>query len=507
VAAAHAAAAPTPTVADKVAAAAPAVTKAAATVAVDAAEVAAAAIKVAEVAEAAPAIAAQADKAKADAAAAVLAAGKAAAAEAAAAKQQLAAQAAATKQQVQADVQGIKSALLTAANDIKKAAEGNMPAIKVTTTVTEAPAPVPVAAKAAAAPAVAEPAAAAAAAAAEPASSAAAAPAFNLDTLINAAQSLNLTQVKGIADKVADVREAAGELNLGQFDVKNLTSVLTMLTKLPAAAKGLGLDVKLPDVPAVEQLEKIDVAQVVSLFNTAKVLVPKVNLTGAAETKAGGAARQVMKALLWKQKVQSASMQLASSVALGVLTEGVSGMHNVSTGMAHQALKAVGMKIPGAEMLAGSGLGSSMNVLKRAKKELDEELVAKLRRSTELLNDLSGALQKQAAEGKGGFGQNMFVQLCNAKLDQLKLALAGKPVTPGLGEGMLWAQGTLPKPVYAAAPWMKPTLACVKQCKGTTRQPVCTGKMQTWGNECLAKCIGARVIKPGVCPPVVIGTA
>ena len=461
-------------------------------VAMDAGEVGEAAVDVAEVAEAAPAVAAQATKAEKDASAAVLAAGKAAAADAAAAKAKLAADVAATKKQVTADVGGIKSALLSAAKDIKKAAEGNMPAVKVTSTVeTVTPAaPEP------------EPAAAAAAAAA--------APKFDLGTLLTAAQSLNLTQVKGIADKVNDVKEAAGELKLAQLDVKNLTSVLTMLTKLPSAAKGLGIDVKLPEaVPpaAVEQLEKIDVAQVVSLFNTAKAFAPKVNLTGAAETKAGEVTRKVMKAMLWKQKVQAASMQLASSVALGVLTEGVSGVHNVSSGMASQALKAIGMKIPGAN-IAGAGIGSSMGMLKKAKKELDEELVAKLRRSTELLNDLSGNLQKQAADAKGGFGAHMFVQLCNAKLDQLKLALAGKPVTPGLGEsGLLWTTGTLPKPVYAAAPWMKPTLACVTQCKGTKREPVCTGKKQTWGNECLAKCIGARIINPGQCPPVVIGTA
>lgn len=282
-----------------------------------------------------------------------------------------------------------------------------------------------------------------------------------------------------------------------------------MVTKLPDAAKGLGIDIKLPDVPA---MEKIDVAQVVSLFNTAKVLIPKMNLGAApaagTETKAGEAARSVVKALLWKQKVQAASMQLATSVAMGILTEGVGGMHNVSVGVAQKALQAVGMKQAGAA--AASGLAGSMGVLKRAKAELDAELVQKLRASTALLTDLSVAVQKQAAEG-GNFATNMFVQLCNAKIDQLKLALAGKPVTGGLATGeagaVLWAPGTLPKPVYAKAPTPRPSTECLKACAGAPRSPVCTGKRQTWASACLAKCVKARIINPGACPAVVIGTA
>lgn len=250
-------------------------------------------------------------------------------------------------------------------------------------------------------------------------------------------------------------------------------------------------------------MEKIDVNQIVSLFNTAKVLIPKVNLTSmGTESKAGEAARSVVKALLWKQKVQAASMQLATSVALGVLTEGVGGMHNVSMGVAQKALQAVGMK----QAAAASGLASSMGVLKRAKAEMDAELVAKLRASTLLLNDLSLAVQKQAADG-GNFASNMFVQLCNAKIDQLKLALAGKPVTAGLAEGVLWTPGTLPKPVYAKAPAPRPSAACAAKCATAPRAAVCTGKRQTWASACLAECVGARIINPGACPPMVIGTA
>lgn len=277
--------------------------------------------------------------------------------------------------------------------------------------------------------------------------------------------------------------------------MKNLTSVLSLLQKLPGTAKGLGIDVNLPEVPA---MEKIDVAQVVSLFNTAKLMVPKVNLL-EGEGKAGEAARAVVKALLHKQRVQAASMQLATSVALGILTEGVSGMHNVSVGVAQKALAAVGMK----QSLAGAQLAGSMGALKRAKEQLDAELVAKLRNSTALLTDLSEAVQKQAADG-GNFGVSMFVQLCNSKIDQLKLALAGKPV---MDLDLLWAPGTLPKPVFKAALMQKAPASCVAACQGEPRAPVCSGKRQTWGSECLAKCIGARVIRPGACPPVVIGTA
>jgi hypothetical protein len=297
---------------------------------------------------------------------------------------------------------------------------------------------------------------------------------------------------------------AAGELELGHVDVKNLTSVLALLQKIPAAARGLGVDVNLPDVPA---MEKIDVAQVVSLFNAAKAVVPKqVSLLGGggaeggAEGKTADAARGVVKALLYKQRVQAASMQLATSVALGILTEGVSGMHNVSVGVAQKALAAVGMK---PDLLAGAQLTGSMGALRRAKEQLDAELVAKLRGSTELLNDLSAAVQKQAADGSN-FGVNMFVQLCNSKVDQLKLALAGKPV---LDLDVLWAPGTLPKPVYKAAPMPRPPAACLASCAAEPRGAVCSGKRQTWASECIAKCIGALVIRPGACPPRVIGTA
>jgi hypothetical protein len=295
--------------------------------------------------------------------------------------------------------------------------------------------------------------------------------------------------------QAAVLKTAAGELELGHLDVKNLTSVLSLLQKLPGTAKSLGVDIDLPEVPA---MEKIDVAQVVSLFNTAKVLIPKVNLM-EGEGKAGEAARHVVKALLWKQRVQAASMQLATSVALGVLTEGVSGMHNVSVGVAQKALQAVGMK----SGLAGAQLAGSMGVLKRAKEQLDEELVGKLRNSTQLLNDLSLSIQKQAAEGSN-FGANMFVQLCATKIDQLKLALAGKPV---MDLELLWAPGTLPKPVFKAAPMIKAPADCLLACKNEPRGAVCSGKKQTWASECLAKCAGVLLIKPGACPPVLIGTA
>jgi hypothetical protein len=473
-------------------AAAEAVADDAAGVAADAADVASVASDVAAAAQAAPAVAADAGALKTD----------------------LTKQAQVVKETVVADANGIKAALQAAATDFEKSLAAGIEAN----------------AKAAPAPST-----------ALAADTADASGKFDLESLVNFAQSLNLTQVKGLTDKVrlglveattngplsekrkkknahgppprnkkprtqkpkqaAALKEAAGDLQLGQVDVKNLTSVLSLVSKLPGTAKGLGLDIKLPDVPA---MEKIDVQQVVSLFNTAKVLIPKVNLTGLGgpESKAGDAARSVVKALLWKQKVQAASMQLATSVALGILTEGVSGMHNVSMGVAQKALQAVGMK----QAAAASGLAGSMGVLKRAKAELDEELVGKLRNSTLLLNDLSLAVQKQAADG-GNFASNMFVQLCNAKIDQLKLALAGKPVTPGLGEGILWTPGTLPKPVYAKAPMPRPSAECAKACAGEARSPVCTGKRQTWANECLAKCVKARIINPGACPPVVIGTA
>jgi len=515
---------------DAVDAAAADVSAGAAAAAEVAADVATAAADVATAAKEAPAIAAGAKALGAD----------------------VAAQAATVRKDAAVDASGLKAALQAAATDFKKSFAAGMEAN---------------AKGAAAAAAAAAPAAPAAAAAAAPAADAADAGKFDLGSLLSFAQSLNLTQVKGLTDKVreserararareafffplgfrparaaaaaavapttplilpltsrptpnnnnknkqkqtnkkpqaAALKDAAGDLELGQVDVKNLTSVLSLVGKLPAAAKGLGLDIKLPDVPA---MEKIDVAQVVSLFNTAKVLIPKVNLTGGGAPLSGipggEAARSVVKALLWKQKVQAASMQLATSVALGILTEGVTGMHNVSMGVAQKALQAVGMK----QAAAASGLAGSMGIMKRAKAELDQELVGKLRNSTLLLGDLSLAVQKQAAEG-GNFATNMFVQLCNAKIDQLKLALAGKPVTAALNEGLLWAPGTLPKPVYAKAPAPRPSDACAAKCAGEARAPVCTGKRQTWGNACLAACVGARIINPGACPPMVIGTA